>query len=316
MKHTSDSSSFFTPRICILEGHQRSKWFSNHIHSMTKKVFVALSIAASLLAIGAAPALGQTTGALTCTPVTSTIGAGQSIAFLVGGGNGIFSFNGTGISPLTTTSTVFTASFPTSGAQSFTVTSNGQSVGCNVTVTAAGTTPLTCVNPVGTVIAGTPATFGVAGGNGTFSWSSPGLSIANPTGTSFTANFSTAGIHTVSVVSGTETSTCAVNVLPAASTGTPGDTTPGATLCSPVTQTATVGQTVTFTATGGNGAYVWSATDLSLVNPTGAGFRATYGASGTHIVTVTSNGRSSSCTINVLPLSAPGFPNTGFAPAN
>lgn len=277
---------------------------------MTKKILVALSVAASLLAIGAAPALGQTTGTLTCTPVTSTVTAGQNATFLVTGGNGVFSFNGTGITPLTTTSTAFSTSFSTPGAQSFTVTSNGQTVGCNVNVTAAGTTPLTCVNPVGTILVGTPATFTVNGGNGTFSWSSPGLSVANPIGTSFTANFSTAGIHTVTVNSGAETSTCAVNVQPNASV-TPS---PTATLCSPVTQTATVGQSVSFTATGGNGNYVWSATDLNLITPTGAGFRATYGAPGTHVVTVTSNGMSSNCSVTVLPLSTPGLPNTGFAP--
>ncbi len=308
MKRTCHSSSFFTYPFPILNVYQRSK--QQFLFPMTRKILVALSLAASLIAVGAAPALGQTTGTtLTCTPISSSVPMNQNVSFLLNGGNGTFAISGSNVTPVTTTSTVFSTSFGSAGVQSFTVSSGGQVTNCNVTVNASGTTPLICVVPAGTLVVGTPATFTVTGGNGTFSWSSPGLSISNPSGTSFTANFSTAGIHTVTVTSGNESATCGVNVQPAAATG---GTSP--TLCSPVTQTATAGQQVTFSATGGNGSYVWSSSDLTISNPTGAGFRANYTSAGIHTITVTSGGTSSSCSVTVLPVSTPGFPNTGFAP--
>jgi hypothetical protein len=113
------------------------------------------------------------------------------------------------------------------------------------------------------------------------------------------------GIRTVTVTSGGTAATCAVSVLPA---GSPG----GSVLCSPSSQTGVVGQQVSFSASGGNGSYVWSASDLTITNPNGATFNATYNAAGLHTLTVASGGATSSCSVNVL--STPGLPDTGFAP--
>lgn len=273
---------------------------------MTKKITLALSLAVALIAFGAAPALGQT-ATLTCTPTTSVATPGQSVNFIVTGGTGTYAFAGTGITATTTTSNLFTASFPNAGVQNFTVTSGGQTANCNVNIVAAG--GLTCSVPSGPVSVGQNATFTATGGNGSFTWSATDLTISNPTGTSFTANYTTPGVHFVTVTSAGSAATCALNVLPASVPN------PTPVVCSPATQTATVGQAVSFTATGGNGTYVWSATDLTLNNPTGSGFTANYGSSGTHIVTVTSGASSASCTVNILPVSTPGLPNTGYAPA-
>lgn len=278
---------------------------------MTKKITLALTLATALMVMGAAPAIGQTT-TLTCTPVSSTATVNTQVSFIVSGGNGTFSFAGSGINSSTTTNPVFSTSFSNTGPQTFTVSSGGQTAACNVNIVAAGSSGVFCASPTGTILVGQPATFTATGGNGTFSWSATDLSISNPLGTSFTANYTTPGVHLVTVSSNGQSATCAVSIQPAASTS-------GTLMCSPVTQTAIVGNPVNFTATGGNGTYVWSATDLTLVNPTGSSFRATYGSAGTHVVTVTSGTETANCTVTVNPASTtgggtPGLPNTGYAP--
>jgi hypothetical protein len=152
------------------------------------------------------------------------------------------------------------------------------------------------------------------GGNGTFSWTGPNLNITNSTGNQFAVSYPTAGTYPITVTSAGMTATCNLVVTGAVSTGS--------LYCSPSAQNVVIGQTATVSATGGNGAYVWSSPDLSISNPTGSGFSANYASTGLKTLTVTSAGLSATCEVNVLlgsvvippatPVTTtPALPNTG-----
>lgn len=85
-------------------------------------------------------------------------------------------------------------------------------------------------------------------------------------------------------------------------------------VCSPATQNVILGQTATYTVTGGNGVYLWTAPDLTIADHTGSGFRANYASTGLKTLTVSSNGLSTTCLTNVLSSgnTTPSFPDTGF----
>lgn len=58
-------------------------------------------------------------------------------------------------------------------------------------------------------------------------------------------------------------------------------------------------QAAIFTASGGNGFYTWSGTNLNITNASGNQFAVSYPNAGTYTITVTSAGLSSSCTMTV-----------------
>jgi heme exporter protein D len=281
----------------------------------TERITIALSLAIAVVAfMTGAPITSAQTTTLTCLPATSTVAPGTNVTFLVNGSAnlGPLTFSGGGITTTTTTTPTFTTSFPNSGINTFTVTAGGQAANCSVNVQPTASGAVACVLPTSSIVAGTSATFSAIGGNGTFAWSASDLNISNPAGTTFSATYTTPGIHTLNVSSNGQVASCSFDVLPAAVTGTPS---PTPVSCRAISPTVTVGQTASFTAAGGNGVYVWSASDLNISNPTGTGFSANYAGAGLHTLTVTSNGQSATCSVTVLPLSTPGLPNTGFAPA-
>lgn len=164
--------------------------------------------------------------------------------------------------------------------------------------------PLTCSPGTITVSTGQQATFIANGGTGTYVWSGTNLTIANATGAQFTASYPVAGTYTISVTSGGQTANCQMVVT--ASSGT--------LACAPVTQNVFLGQNAVFTATGGNGSYLWSSPSLTITTSTGSQFTANFASTGTHTATVTSNGQTATCTANVVLSSSggtPGLPNTG-----
>lgn len=94
--------------------------------------------------------------------------------------------------------------------------------------------------------------------------------------------------------------------------------------CSPATVTVAPGQSVTLSATGGNGTYQWSSPGLTITNALGANFRVTFNRNGTFPVSVTSGGATATCSVVVAgtavpgstnpPTTTPGLPNTGAMP--
>ena len=147
------------------------------------------------------------------------------------------------------------------------------------------------------------------GGNGTYSWSGSNLDITNSGGNQFAVSYPDVGVYPITVSSAGQTATCNVSVVGAPVTG--------GLSCYPVVQNVTLGQTATLSATGGNGTYTWSSPDLSIANPNGSGFSASYATTGVKTLTVTSGGLVTTCAVNVLPngvvvpVVTPSLPDTG-----
>lgn len=171
-------------------------------------------------------------------------------------------------------------------------------------------TPLTCTVAQASISTNQSVVLTAAGGNGTYAWSGTNLNATNATGQQFAVSYPNVGVYPVTVTSAGQTATCNVNVATTQATGT--------LMCSPAVQTVTLGQTASVSATGGNGTYAWSASDLTIANPAGSGFSANYASAGLHNLVVTSNGSTATCAINVLsnggttpPVVTPGLPDTG-----
>ncbi|MFH0890773.1 MAG: hypothetical protein V1856_01940 [Candidatus Liptonbacteria bacterium] len=171
-------------------------------------------------------------------------------------------------------------------------------------------TPLVCTVGVSSVRANQAEILTATGGNGTYFWSGPNLNITNTAGNQFAVSYPTPGTYLVTVASAGQTATCSVTVVAGPSTGVLS--------CSPAVQNVTLGQTISVSALGGDGTYVWASPDLTIINPNGSGFSANYASSGLKTLTVRSAGLMDTCAINVLsnvtptpvPVT-PGLPSTG-----
>ncbi len=197
---------------------------------MTRQKYVLISLAATLAVAGITFAqLGsaQTTGTLFCTTNTPQVGINQTAVFTATGGTGSYSWSGDNLNVTNPTGSQFSVSYPTVGTYIIHVMSGGQLAGCALTVTSSNSSSssngLSCTPANQTVSLGQTAYISASGGTCTYTWSAPGLTINNPYGTGFNANFATAGVKTISVTSGASTAACVVNVL--ANAGTP--STPG-----------------------------------------------------------------------------------------
>ena len=171
-------------------------------------------------------------------------------------------------------------------------------------------TPLTCSVGAGSVGVNQSMVLTAIGGNGTYAWSGPNLSVTNNAGSQFSVSYSEPGVYPITVTSGGQDATCNVNVIPAGSSG--------ALSCFPQTQNVILGQTASLTATGGDGVnYTWSSPDLNITNAQGSGFSANYASIGMKTLTVSSAGLTTSCVVNVLAATTapapvtPGLPDTG-----
>lgn len=167
-------------------------------------------------------------------------------------------------------------------------------------------TALTCSPSTVSMGLNQSATFTASGGNGSYVWSGQNLVVNNPTGNQFTVSYPAAGSYTITVASAGLTANCTMNV---------GTVANGTLSCMPATQTVVAGQNATFTASGGNGNYVWTSPDLSINNPTGSGFTASFAGTGSKSVMVSSAGQTATCYTTVVAASGgtvtPGLPNTG-----
>ena len=188
----------------------------------TNKKYLFLSLATILavttMSLGA-PSFAQSVP-LSCTVGTTSVAANQAAIVTAAGGNGTYVWSGTNLNVTNVSGTQFAVSYPNAGTYTVIVTSAGQSATCNVTVTAAPTSgSLVCSPAVQNVNLGATASVSATGGTGSYTWSSPDLTIANPSGSGFSANYASAGLKTLTVTSGGSSTTCAINVL--AGTGTP-----------------------------------------------------------------------------------------------
>ena len=74
--------------------------------------------------------------------------------------------------------------------------------------------------------------------------------------------------------------------------------------CSVGMSTVNTNQAAILTASGGNGVYAWSGTNLNITNSAGTQFAVSYPTPGTYTVIVTSAGQSATCNVAVVAASA------------
>lgn len=156
----------------------------------------------------------QTVTPLGCSVNVSSVAINQAAILTATGGNGTYYWSGPNLNVTNGAGNQFAVSYPNAGTYPITVTSAGQTATCNVNVTAAASTgSLTCSPVTQNVTLGGTIAVTATGGNGTYTWSSPDLTIANPNGSGFSANYGTVGAKTLTVTSAGLVSTCAINVL-------------------------------------------------------------------------------------------------------
>ncbi|MEK7601326.1 MAG: hypothetical protein AAB480_02240 [Patescibacteria group bacterium] len=185
----------------------------------THQKYLALSVVTALTAMGASlGSLGfaQTVTPLTCSVANPTVSVNQSAVITAFGGNGIYQWSGTNLNITNSAGSQFAVSYPNPGVYTITVTSAGLNASCSFTVVAAVTGALTCSPASQNITLGQTATYAASGGNGTYTWSSPDLTITNASGSGFSASYASTGLKTLTVTSAGNTAACFTNVLPGA----------------------------------------------------------------------------------------------------
>lgn len=180
---------------------------------------LATILAVTVMSLGT-PSFAQTPPTLGCTVSASPVSVNQAAVLTASGGTGVYAWSGTNLNITNSAGTQFAVSYPTPGTYTVIVSSGTQSATCNVVVVAGTSGALNCSPGVQNVTLGQTASVLATGGStGAYLWSAPDLTIANPNGSGFSANYASVGLHTLTVTSGGVSDTCAINVL--ASTGVP-----------------------------------------------------------------------------------------------
>jgi hypothetical protein len=183
----------------------------------TNQKYLLLSLVTVLTVTGmslGALSRAQTATTLSCSVNLPSVVADQAAILTATGGNGTYSWSGPDLNVTNSGGSQFAVSYPQIGTYPITVTSAGLTSTCDVNVVAAPVTGgLACYPAVQNVTLGQTATVSASGGNGTYTWSSPDLSIADPYGSGFSANYASTGLQTLTVTSAGLTTTCAINVL-------------------------------------------------------------------------------------------------------
>jgi len=175
------------------------------------------------MSIGAL-SFAQTVTTLGCSVNVSSVGLNQAAIVTATGGNGTYYWSGSNLNVTNSGGNQFAVSYPNSGTYPITVQSAGQTATCNVNVVGTvSTNTLSCYPVTQNVTLGQVVSVSATGGNDVYTWSSPDLSISNPNGSGFSANYASVGVKTLTVTSGGLTTTCAINVLAdSVATTTPG----------------------------------------------------------------------------------------------
>jgi hypothetical protein len=271
-----------------------SNFHTSYLTSGTKTVTVTSGGLSDQCTVIVRPTPPPTPTAPVCSPSTQTVNIGENANFTATGGNGSFSWTGGG-SPSTGSGSAFHTSYSSAGTKTVTVTSGGLTDQCIVVVRSTPPTPQSpvCSPSSQNAIVGQTVNFSATGGNGSFSWTGGG-SPSTGSGSAFHTSYSSAGTKTVTVTSGGLTDQCIVIVAPIIVNDIS---------CTPANQTINIGDTASFTATGGDGAFHWTASGGSPSTGSGSSFQSTYSTSGSKNVLVNDNsGHSAQCNVQVNPI--------------
>ncbi len=145
-------------------------------------------------AIACSNSVVVSTPAPTCSPSVQSAYLNVNVTISAGSGNGTFSWTGGG-TPATGSGSSFTTKYSTTGVKTVTVTSGGQSVGCDINVTVPPA-PV-CAPSLQSVQVGQSAGFTASSGSGAYSWSAPSGTPTSGTGSAFSTIFNAVGTYSV-----------------------------------------------------------------------------------------------------------------------
>lgn len=235
---------------------------------------------------------------LFCSPSFQEIEEGERADFTVTGGNGNYTWDADegDASPDSGSGDDFSARFDDEGTHTVRVRdSAGRSDTCQVRVEEEDfeEDDLECTPSSQTVRVGEEVDFRARGGTGDFEWDAEDGSPRFGFGSRFSTSFDSPGRYEVELESNGEEDTCRVTVEDEPDFE-------GSLFCSPSVQSANVNDFVTFTVTGGDGSFFWSATgNGSPSTGNGSSFGTRFLTPGTKFVTVSSDGRISQCTVQI-----------------
>jgi len=224
---------------------------------------------------------------LGCFPTVQSIATDELGTWSAAGGTGTYSWSApNATAPTTGSGSLFAAAFHDAGSYAVSLTSGSQTATCTVTVNAPilTCTPATQVVAVDQAASFTASLFGAT----SFDWSSPDGSPTSGTGDTYDTAYSAPKGETVTVTASGQTATCHVAVAPPS--------------CSPPSQSVTVNETASFSASGGDGTYAWSSPGSNTpTSGSGASYTASWPTWQTVNVTLTSGNQSSACQVTVNP---------------
>ncbi len=149
---------------------------------------------------------------LECASQPQRVTVNQMVHLAATGGTGAFTWQAPTGSPAGGSGPSFATSYAEAGTHTVTVSSGNQRATCTLVVETVPPPPLVCSPSNQSVLTGAPVVLTVAGGTGTYAWSATGGTPSAGQGASFATSFSQAGTHTVTVSSGTATTSCPVAV--------------------------------------------------------------------------------------------------------
>lgn len=159
-----------------------------------------------------------------CSANTSTVNVNQTAVFTASGGNGSYSWSASNFSSMSSPSgTQFSVSFSSPGTNIVQVRSGNQTGSCSITVlpntssnvvsNSGSSGTLECLPVSQDVSVGQAASLSATGGNGSYFWTIPELTLNNPNGSGAFVTYTTPGTRTVTLTSGGASATCNINVV-------------------------------------------------------------------------------------------------------
>ncbi len=231
---------------------------------------------------------------LTCNPQNQSVYINSSANFSATGGTGTYNWSAGDGSPSTGVGSSFSTTYGSVGARTVTVSSGNQTATCNVIVNTQPQQTLTCNPQSQSGNVWSNMNFSATGGNGSYNWYASDGNPTSGTGSNFSTQYSSSGFRTVIVTSNGQTATCNVTINQQPQNNL---------ACIPQNQTANVNDLVSFSATGGSGTYSWSAYDAQISYGSSQNFSTRFNSVGFKNVTVTSNGQTATCYVNVNAIS-------------
>ncbi|MBI5221150.1 MAG: hypothetical protein HY978_04970 [Candidatus Liptonbacteria bacterium] len=250
---------------------------------------------------------GQNVFTPICSAVSNPVNSGNAATFSAVGGDGTYQWSAPDGSPASGAGNAFSTTYSASGVKTVTVSSGGYSGTCSVTVN-----PPACQVPQAQTGSASNVTQTGAVLNGTVGGTVAGARFEYGTTLTFgqTITAQVNGTAATAQLSGLQSNTTYYyRLMVQNSCGTTGGevktfTTSGspvAPVCTALQSTANLNTNVSFSASGGDGTYLWAAVGGSPTSGSGGTFNTKYATAGTKTITVSSANLIGTCTVAINP---------------